>query len=114
MNRTINEVDNFFLELEEEEKAIREDRGRRYGGKFDTLENIATFGSDGAIVAFWECAMRIRNSFGKPKMLKDLHNAVNDARNYAGFILKIEEDEQATEVKEVGVQDWKPEYGDRP
>ena len=99
MKRSIEDVNETFVVLQKEEKLIREDRGVRYGGKDDTLENIATFGSDGAIVAFWECAMRIKNMFGKPKNLMDMRNAVNDSRNYAGMALRIEADEQATEVE---------------
>ena len=79
--------------LQSEEKDIRIDRGRRYGSEKDTLANIAEFGADGAIVSFWECAMRVRNTFGKPKNYEDLKNAVQDGRNYLAYILILLERE---------------------
>ena len=87
---SIDDLNRFMDSIQAEEKKIRIDRGLRYGGKEDTLENVATFGSDGAIVSFWECAMRIKNMFGKPKNIKDLTNAVQDLRNFAAYILCLE------------------------
>ena len=90
MNYTADELDVFMIELQSEERGIREDRGKRYGSPEDVLSNVAEFGADGAIVSFWECARRIRNMYGKEKDLKDLANAVQDGRNYLAYILCLE------------------------
>lgn len=90
MNYTIQQLNEFMDKLQAEEKDIRIDRGLRYGTDKDTLANVAEFGSDGAIVSMWECVMRIRNMFGKPKNIKDLTNAVQDLRNFAAYILCLE------------------------
>ena len=91
MKYSIEELNEWFDKLQGEEKEIRIDRGRRYGSKEDTLANVAEFGADGAIINMWECAMRIRNMFGKPKDLADLKNAVQDLRNYSAYILNLAE-----------------------
>ncbi len=94
-------------EIQAKEKAIREDRGRRYGLPEDTLANIAKFSSDGAIVHFWECAMRIGNMFSKAKDIDDLENAVMDARNYLAYILILEQRNRKPEEKWAGkVKKW--------
>ena len=90
MKYTITDLESFMAIIQAEEKAIRADRGKRYGTKEDTLANVAEFGSDGAIVSMWECVMRIRNMFGKPKNIKDLANAVQDLRNFAAYALCLE------------------------
>lgn len=87
---TIDDLEIWMESLQKEEKEIRADRGNRYGGKIDTLENIATFGSDGAIVHMTECYNRIRNMFGKSKDKEDLKNAVQDLRNYAAYVFILE------------------------
>jgi len=87
---TIDDLNRFMDYIQDKEKEIRIDRGLRYGGKEDTLENVATFGSDGAIISFWECAMRIKNMFGRDKDIDDLSNAVMDARNFLAYILCLE------------------------
>ena len=87
---TPEQLEHWMDALQEEEKEIRIDRGKRYGNEGDTLANIAEFGSDGAIVQMWECVMRIRNMFGKPKDSEDLKNAVQDLRNYAAYIFILE------------------------
>ena len=87
---TPEQLEHWMDALQEEEKEIRIDRGKRYGTPKDTLANVAEFGSDGAIISMWECAMRIRNMFGKPKDPDDLKNAVQDLRNYAADVFIIE------------------------
>jgi len=87
---SINQLQQDMSDIEAVEFGIRDDRGRRYGDKEDTLANVATFGSDGAIINMWECAMRIKNMFGKPKSIEDLENAVHDIRNYAAYVLILE------------------------
>ncbi len=107
-------------EIQAKEKAIREDRGRRYGSDEDTLANVAEFGSDGAIVSFWECVMRfkkiyrfikkakyIKDMFGQVKDIDDLENAVMDARNYLAYILILERRIHKPEEKWAGeVKKW--------
>jgi len=88
---TAEDLEKDIETLETERKEIRLDRGKRYGSKEDVLFNISTFGSDGAIISFWECAMRIKNMFGKEKNLDDLRNAVLDGCNYLQYIYILEE-----------------------
>ena len=90
MNYLIAQLQEDMCELQDEEWDIRIDRGQRYGGKDDTLENIATFGADGAIVHANECFNRIKNMFGQVKDLADLKDAVMDGRNYLAYIYILE------------------------
>ena len=90
MNYLIAQLQEDMIELQDEEWDIRIDRGQRYGGKDDTLENIATFGADGAIVHANECFNRIKNMFGQVKDLADLKDAVMDGRNYLAYIYILE------------------------
>ena len=104
---SIDDLNHFMDSIQEEEKKIRVDRGKRYGSPTDTLGNVAEFGEDGCIISMWECIMRGRNSdihpiikallmvlvddikrgFGKPKDIEDMTNWCMDARNYLGYIL---------------------------
>jgi hypothetical protein len=106
MNRSIENVNKTFEWLQHEEKAIREDRGRRYGDQEDTLANVSTFGIDGAIISYWETAMRMKNKYGKfnesfykdseetpEDYMRDMLNIVNDGRNYLGIVYRIALDE---------------------
>ncbi len=94
-------------EIQAKEKAIREDRGRRYGLPEDTLANIAKFSSDGAIVHFWECAMRIGNMFGKAKDIDDMENAMMDGRNYLAYAYILELRDRKPDEKRAGeVKKW--------
>jgi hypothetical protein len=81
------------------DSAIREDRGKRYGTKEDTLANVAAFGWRGAVISLYECAMRLRNAFyATEPNVDDIKNACQDARNYARYIeilLKRETDDSA-------------------
>ena len=111
MKYTITDLESFMAIIQAEEKAIRADRGKRYGTKEDTLANVAEFGSDGAIVSMWECVMRIRNMFGKPKDIKDLANAVQDLRNFAAYALCLETrtgqmSDSIGQLKPTGVVPW--------
>ena len=83
---TPEQLEEWMDALQEEEKEIRIDRGKRYGTPEDTLGNIARFGSDGAIVHLSECFNRIANMYAKPKDKDDLKNAVQDLRNYASYV----------------------------
>ena len=107
---SIDDLNKFMDYIQDKEKEIRIDRGLRYGGKEDTLENVATFGADGCIIAMWECFMRAKNSdidpilkimleallvdikdsFGKEKNIEDIANWVMDARNFLAYILCLE------------------------
>ena len=98
MKFTPEQLEETFEKMQSEEKAIRIDRGRKYCGKEDSLENISRFGSDGAIVHLSECFNRIVNMYGKPKDMKVLRNAVYDLRNYAGFIPILEERQETPQV----------------
>ena len=90
MKYSIDQLNEFMDSLQTQEKEIRIDRGKRYGGKKDTLENISAFGSDGAIVHANECFNRIKNMFGQAKAIDDLKDAVMDGRNYLAYILCLE------------------------
>ena len=73
--------------LDELDAAIREDRGRRYGTKDNTLANAAAFGWRGSIINLYECAMRLRNAFYATELnVDDIKNACQDARNYARYV----------------------------
>ena len=90
MSYPIAQLQEDMIVLQDEEWDIRINRGQRYGGKDDTLENIATFGADGAIVHANECFNRIKNMFGQVKDLADLKDAVMDGRNYLAYIYILE------------------------
>jgi len=92
MKFSIDDLEVWMDALQKEEKEIRADRGRRYGSQEDTLANVAEFGPDGVISGgFWECVMRIKNMYGKPKNMADLKNAVQDLRNFTAYIFILSE-----------------------
>ena len=95
MNYTIDQLNKWMDKLQDSEEEIRIDRGKRYGSPDDTLANVREFGSDGCIVSMWECMMRIRRNFCKPKDVADSRNAVQDLRNFAAYFLKFVEEESA-------------------
>jgi hypothetical protein len=75
--------------------AIREDRGKRYGGSEDTLRNVRECDPEnswrGAYIAAVECINRLKNMFMTPTANQDLRNfenATDDLINYA-FYIKI-------------------------
>ena len=97
MKYTPEDLERDMKAIEDGDRAIREDRGRKYGGKDDTLQNVAEFGADGAIVLFWKFVRQIRNMHGKPKDPKDLANSIHDARNYLAYIQILENRQGNTE-----------------
>ena len=74
-------------------KAIRKDRGLRYGGQEDTLRNVRECDPEntwrGAYVSAVECLNRLRNMFFTPADKideKDFNNACDDLINYSYYI----------------------------
>ena len=83
------DIDNINKEL----KAIRLDRGKRYGDKEDTLANVREADPDksyrAAYIAAYECLRRIKNVFDVPIDEIDMagfENATDDLINYAYYI----------------------------
>ena len=74
-------------------KAIRLDRGRRYGGQEDTLRNVRECDPEGAwrgaYVSAVECINRLKNIFMTPcaeQSVEDFENMTDDLINYAYYI----------------------------
>ena len=90
---TIANLEDMIDHINEELKAIRTDRGKRYGHPKDTLKNVRDCDPEGAwrgaYVSATECLNRLRNMFFKPMAeidMKDFENATDDLINYAYYI----------------------------
>ena len=88
---SIDDLERDWAKREEILKAIRKDRGKKYGSPEDTLGNVASFGWIGAVINHYECASRLKNIVnklldGEDIDMADVLNASRDAGNYAGFI----------------------------
>ena len=74
---------------------IRIDRGKRYGNAEDTLANVRRGGWMGCILSANECMERLwtmydnKMNHGIDPDPDDLLNAVNDLRNFAGYIANL-------------------------
>jgi hypothetical protein len=89
---------------ETELEPIRIDRGKRYGGKDDTLENVAAFGWVGAVISAYECAQRLKNAVnsvvaGNPVPHEEIENASEDLINYAFYVKILHRRELKGEAK---------------
>ena len=90
-----DQLERDIEEINRKLSAIRQDRGRRYGGSEDTLRNVRECDPEnswrGAYIAAVECINRLKNMFMTPTSEQDIHNfenATDDLINYA-FYIKI-------------------------
>ena len=105
MKYTIDELERDMDERQKREKAVRKDRGSRYGKPDDTLKNVRRGGWMGIVLSMNECMERMWTMYDNKIEHNidpdpdDMDNSVTDIRNfsaYAPILLKGENKKDVT------------------